>query len=40
MLILFSRYGGWYSDLDTVTVNSTDYINWNMLCNTGGGHLG
>jgi len=39
MLVIY-RYGGWYSDLDTITVKNTSYIQWNVFPSQGAGYLG
>jgi hypothetical protein len=31
------RYGGWYSDLDTVTISRTSHINFNVVAANGNG---
>ena len=33
--MLLERYGGWYSDLDTVTLANTDYLEENIVSSAG-----
>ena len=32
---VLQRYGGWYSDLDTVTLANTDYLEENIVSSAG-----